>query len=90
MTIHALNSTEESTPKRARRLGREYVAQFFADWRTAARNKVAFAFERGYWACWNEIAEKLDEIDNAPSDGDRDDLVDDLLDDFFGGEEQAA
>lgn len=83
-------NAQESLPKRVRRLGREYVAQFFADWKPTPRNKVAFAFERGYWAAWNEVAEKLEEIDEAPSDGDRDDLMDALLEEFLGEEEVAA
>lgn len=76
----------ETTPKRVRRLAREYVAKFFAEWRPAARNKVAFAFERGYWACWNEVADRLEEIDEATSDSDRDDLLDALLEGFLGDE----
>lgn len=84
-----LNS-EETLPKRVRRLGREYVAQFFADWRPVPRSKVAFAWERGYWAAWNEVADRLEEVDSAPSDSARDDLLDALLEEFLGDEEAAA
>lgn len=80
----------ETTPKRARRMAREYVAKFFGSWKSEARNKVAFAWERGYWACWNEVAERLEEIDEAASSADRDDLLAELLDDFLDDEQVAA
>lgn len=77
---------EESLPKKVRRLGREYAAMARGRMPSQWEGKLAFGYERGYWAAFNEIAAQVERLDLAvgewEANGDDVALVNDHIDPF--------
>jgi len=84
---------EETTPHRARRMGREYVNRYHGQWGDSGRKWLTLAFSRGFQAACEELADHIDELIDDGADGDYDALVaglDQLLNHIDLREERAA
>lgn len=87
-------TTEETTPQRARRLGREYADTFHDRWSGDGRKWIRFAFAKGYQKSCEDLSDAVDKaIVSWEASGDAEALVaalDNLLDHIDGRTTEAA
>lgn len=60
-----MSTGEETTPHRARRLGREYAETFHDRWSPDGRKWIRFAFAKGYEAACKDQAFEANAMDVA-------------------------
>lgn len=73
-------NSEESTPHRARRLGKEYAETYHDRWSNEGRKWIRFAFAKGYQMSCKDQAEEAQAIDDAILALDNGEMTED---DFF-------
>lgn len=61
-------TNEETTPQRARRMGREYADTYHDRWSHEGRKWIRFAFARGYQTACENIADDIDGIESDSFD----------------------
>ena len=62
------NTSEETTPQRARRLGKAYADEFFDRWNASGRKWIKIAFGKGYQTACENIADEIDALTDSTED----------------------
>jgi hypothetical protein len=71
--------TEETTPQKARRMGREYAEQYHDRWSHDGRKWIKYAFARGYQTACENLADEIDAlVDQWDAHGDQQRFADEL------------
>lgn len=57
--------TEETTPQRARRFGKDYADRFHDQWSNKGRNWIRLAFAAGYMKACEDLLAAIDDIEET-------------------------
>ncbi|MFT4258028.1 hypothetical protein [Microbacterium sp.] len=75
---------EETNPRRIRRMAKDYATRHYAQQGAKERNRIWFAWDRGYWAARNEFTERLRHLEACKTDADLLAAADILVDEYLG------